>query len=76
MKYEYLITYELTYEDKKLKERTKRFSQLFRFENIINSADLLTLLSKLKLQFTDLPPIKNITPLMIHYFGEITDDKN
>ena len=75
MKHEYIITYELTYEDKK-KERTKRFSQLFRFENIINSADLLTLLSKLKLQFTDLPPIKNITPLMIHYFGEITDDKN
>jgi len=75
MKHEYIITYELTYEDKK-KERTKRFSQLFRFENIINSADLLTLLSKLKLQFTDLPPIKGVTVLMIHYFGEITDDKN
>lgn len=76
MKHEYIITYELTYEDKKFKERTKRFSQLFRFENTMTSVDLLTLLSKLKLQFTDLPPIKNITPLMIHYFGEITDDKN
>lgn len=71
----YLITYEITYDDKKLKERTKRFSQLFRFEKTMNSADLLTLLGKLKLQFTDLPPIKSMVPLFIHYFGEENNDK-
>ncbi len=73
MKQEYVITYEVQYIDRKEKERTKKFSQLFRFNNKITSPDLLTLIDKLKNQFTDLPNVKAVVPLLIFHMGEIND---
>lgn len=70
--YTYMISYEVQYK-KGEKEKTKKFSQLFKFDSKLTSAMMLQLLDKLRNQFTDLPKPLVIVPIMIFYFDEVTE---